>query len=351
MSNIPKLDNRDFNKLLQEVKMLAKQYVPEWNFDENSSDFGVVFSKIFCSMMENTISKYNKTSYNHYLTFLNMLGVNLKPAAPASGMIVAEALQASEGAYIDKGTQLYADSDNEENIITYETQDSLSIVDTNIKSICFTDYDSDFVGYVYKQSSAKGDDENRIKPFKIYDNVLNENKQSHEIYFCDDTVFNMASTDVKFEFSNKMSASRNNDLPGIFSNPQNAIWEYYDGEKWVTAEKVEKQGRLVRVKFDDITRKTDVMGEFGRYLRCRFKRVPENGIRVTDITYSSSFDNLSADFVNMDDTELDNNGFYPFGEQYNMYNIFTIACEEAFTKVGATIKVGVLSFWRTVQHV
>ena len=69
MGKIPNLDNRDYSKLLEEVKELARQYTPEWNFDEKSSDFGVVFSKIFCKMMENTISKYNKTSYNHYLTY------------------------------------------------------------------------------------------------------------------------------------------------------------------------------------------------------------------------------------------------------------------------------------------
>ena len=342
MSNVPKLDNRDSDKLLREVKELARQYTPEWNFDENSSDFGVVFSKIFCAMMENTISKYNKTSYNHYLTFLNMLGVNLKPAAPASGMIVAKALRSSEGVYIDKGTQLYADSENEDNI-TYETVDSLSIIDTGIKSICFTDYDSDFIGYVYNQPenvvANDDDEENKIKPFKIFDNVLNENKQSHEIYFCDDIVFNMARTDVKFEFLNKLSANRNKELPEIFSDRKNAVWEYYNGKKWVPADKVEKVGGLVRVKFDGITQKTGVMGERGRYLRCKFKKVPEGGIRVTDINYNSASKNLSADFVNMDDTELDNKEFYPFGEEYNMYNIFTIACEEAFTKVGATVEV------------
>ena len=50
MSNIPKLDNRDFKDLMNEVKHLSKNYTPEWNFDENSSDLGVVFSKVFCHM-------------------------------------------------------------------------------------------------------------------------------------------------------------------------------------------------------------------------------------------------------------------------------------------------------------
>ena len=53
MSNIPKLDSRDYKDLLGNVKKLAHEYTPEWNFDENSSDLGVTFSKVFCKMMEN----------------------------------------------------------------------------------------------------------------------------------------------------------------------------------------------------------------------------------------------------------------------------------------------------------
>ena len=70
MGKIPNLDNRDYDKLLKEVKELARQYTPEWNFDEKSSDFGVVFSKIFCKMMENTISKYR------YIEIMDLHGNN-----------------------------------------------------------------------------------------------------------------------------------------------------------------------------------------------------------------------------------------------------------------------------------
>ena len=119
MSNIPKLDNRDSEKLLNEVKKLAKQYTPEWNFDKTSSDFGVTFARVFSSMMENTISRYNKTSYNHYLTFLNMLGTKLKPSSASNGMIIVNATKDTEGAYIDKGTPVFADADTEAGMVLY----------------------------------------------------------------------------------------------------------------------------------------------------------------------------------------------------------------------------------------
>ena len=47
MSELPKLDKRNSADLLKEVSALARQYTPEWNFDENSSEFGVVLAKTF----------------------------------------------------------------------------------------------------------------------------------------------------------------------------------------------------------------------------------------------------------------------------------------------------------------
>ena len=47
MSNIPKFDKRNADDIMKQVKELASQYTPEWNMDENSDDFGVVFSKVY----------------------------------------------------------------------------------------------------------------------------------------------------------------------------------------------------------------------------------------------------------------------------------------------------------------
>ncbi len=342
MSNIPKLDGRDYNDLLENVKYLANEYTPEWNFDENSSDFGVTFSKVFSKMMENTISRYNKSSYNYYLTFLNMLGIKLRPSAPATGMVVAKAMENSEGQYIDKGTPLFASADTEEGKVIYETTEPLSVIDTAINSVYLTEPKSDFMGCIFGVSEKKDDEDEkseRSKSFRVFDNVFCKNLQCHEVYFGDETVFDMSKTNIEFSFYNKFSAKGQKRLPEIFSDHKNANWEYYNGDKWVQVDSFEKTDTGVNIKFKNKSQVTTVADKTSRFIRCRFNRVPEGGISLSKIMYRSFSDTLSPENYIFDSSELDKNDFFPFGEQYNMYNTFSIKCDEAFTKKGATIEL------------
>lgn len=339
MSELPKLDNRNFEDLLREVKFLAKQYTPEWNFDENSSDVGVTFSKVFCNMMENTISKYNKTAYNYYLVFLNMLGTKLRPAESSSGMVVVESMEGNEGSYVEKGTPLFVSSDNEDGMIVYETIDSVTAIDTNIKAIYFTDGKNDFISRAYENSTESK--EMKVTPFRIFDNVFSENLQKHEIYFADEIVFDTRNTDIVFSFYNKLSANTQKLLPEIFSDSDNVSWEYYDSNEknWKKVDSVEKHEFGVRIKFKNKTGITTVMDKESRFIRCRFNRIPNTGISLTSINYHSISQKLPADAFYNEEIELSNNDFYPFNEEYILYNSFAIKSDEIFSKKGATIKL------------
>ena len=339
MSELPKLDNRNFDDLLNKVKFLAGQYTPEWNCDLSSNDFGVVFAKVFCSMTENTISRYNKTLYNYYLTFLNMLGTKLRPAAPASGMVVVKASNSEKGAYLERGTRLFASADTEEGMVIYETLDSLTAIDTDITSMYFTDGKTNFIGKVYEISKDNNDPDHAFKPFRIFDNVFVENLQSHEIYFEDETVFDMASTDVVIRFYNKLSAIAQAALPDIFSDASNVSWQYYNGKEWQIVDSVEKVENGVRIKFDDETKLTTVGGKKSRFIRCKFNQIPEKGISVSSINYITISKPLKARKLLYNETDLEENDFFPFEEEYNLYGRFAIGCDEAFTKKGARVSI------------
>ena len=339
MSELPKLDNRNFEDLLKEVKFLAKQYTPEWNFDENSSDVGVAFSKVFCNMMENTISKYNKTAYNYYLVFLNMLGTKLHPAESASGMIAIESMENDEGSHVGKGTSLFVSSGNEDGMVVYETVDSVTAVKTDVKAIYFTDGKNDFISRAYEHNTDSN--EAKITPFRMFDNVFSENLQKHEIYFADEMVFNTRNTDVVFSFYNRLSANTQKLLPEIFSDKDNVSWEYYDSndENWKKVDSVEKHEFGVRIKFKNKTGITTVLDKESRFIRCRFNKIPTSGISLTSVNYHSISQKLPADNFYNEEIELSNNDFYPFNEEYTLYNSFSIRSDEVFSKKGATIKL------------
>lgn len=339
MNGVPKLDKRDAKTLLQEVKKLANNYTPEWNFDERSSDFGAVLSKVFCHLMEGTINRYNKTSYNYYLTFLNMLGIKLKPASAASGMVIVKANEGSGGAYIEKGSSLYAKLKKQSDIVVYETQNSLFAVDTKITGIFFTDGHLDTISNVYNAKNETDDDEEEIPPFRIFDGISYENRQNHEIYFGDDIIFDVNKPDLTFVFKNSISGIKDKFLINIFSDRENVSWECYNGSKWEKAKKIEVLDGSIRILFDNKPAVVRVMDKKSRYVRCSLKAIPEGDIYVTDIKYKSVSHNVLPDYLFCNDTHLDDADFFPFEEKYTMYNNFFIACEEVFTKIGAEIEI------------
>ncbi len=353
MSNIPKFDKRNAKDIMEQIKELSGKYTPEWNFDENSDDFGVILSKVYSKMMENTITKYNKMSYNYYLTFLNTLGTKLRPAAPSEGIVTVATTAGSEPIYIEKGSAVYADADTEDGSVVYETLDSLTAVDTSVSKIYFTEPDSDFIGCVYgAQKDSEDEEESEEEPedaaenkkvgsFRIFDNIYYENLQAHEIYIADDIVFDMAKTDIEFSLYNNFSAKNQKKLPEIFSDSKNVTWEYYDGENWKKVDSAEKTERGIRIKFEGSTKPCEVHGVKSRYIRCIFKKIPESGVSLTSIKYQTRSEGLKADSLFANESDLPETDFYPFDEQYSLYGAFSIKCDEALTKKGAMVELAV----------
>lgn len=339
LSGIPKLDRRDAKLLLEEVEKLASQYTPEWNFDDRSSDFGVVLAKIFCYLFEGTINKYNQTSYNYYLTFLNMMGIKMRPASSSSGIVIVKVEDGSGGTYIDKGSALFAKSSlDKSKIIIYETLDNIFAVDTKISGIYFTDGKSDMIANIYTMKD-KSDPDEKVPHFKIYDNVSYENMQSHEIYFYDDVIFNMTKPDIIFKFYNTISEKKEISVKTLFSDKNNVLWEYFNGSEWEKAEKVEQTDEGVRVVLSGKPNRVKVLDKNVRCIKCKIKNIPEKYVSVTGIVYKSFPQTVDPDYLFCNDTHLKKSDFFPFEEKYTMYNNFFISCEEAFTKKGARIEI------------
>ena len=342
MSRIPKLDSRDSNDILDEVKNLANQYTSEWNFDANSSDFGAVFAKVFSNMMEDTISRYNKTSYNYYLTFLNMLGTKLRPASASEGMVTVEVMSNHKGAYIPKGSKISAVANTEEGNVIFETQDNLFAVGSKLKGVVFTDGKYDRIVNTYTSDESAEDSESaKMEPFRIFDVISYENLQKHELYFEDDMIFDMKKSNITFLFYNSISKNIEKKFADIFSDKENVTWQYYDGKAWQNIKNISKIEGGVTLVFDGPSKETEVMGKKSRYIRCVLNKMPEDDIDITDIRYKTKSVNLHLDFAAKNDEELEKKDFFPFGERYIVYDSFYFTSEEAFTKKGSDITIDI----------
>ena len=81
----PKLDEYwTFQKLVDEAKLRIASSCPQWT-DHNVSDPGVTLIELFAWMTEIYLYRLNQMPDRNFLTFLDLIGVRLKPAQPAKG--------------------------------------------------------------------------------------------------------------------------------------------------------------------------------------------------------------------------------------------------------------------------
>src|SRR3954462_13497200 len=80
----PELDDRDFQSLVDDAKRLVQQRSPDWT-DHNVSDPGVTLIEAFAQMVDQLIYRLNRGPDRHYVKFLELIGVELRPPSAARG--------------------------------------------------------------------------------------------------------------------------------------------------------------------------------------------------------------------------------------------------------------------------
>lgn len=81
---VPNLDDRHFQQLVDDAKRLVQRRCPEWT-DHNVSDPGVTLIEAFAQMVDQLIYRLNRVPDRHYLKFLDLIGVELRPPSAARG--------------------------------------------------------------------------------------------------------------------------------------------------------------------------------------------------------------------------------------------------------------------------
>lgn len=78
----PKLDDRQFQDLVDEAKKRIPHYCKEWT-DHNVSDPGVTLIELFAWMTDILLYRLNQVPDLHYIRFMEMLGITLRGPVPA----------------------------------------------------------------------------------------------------------------------------------------------------------------------------------------------------------------------------------------------------------------------------
>jgi len=139
------LDDRTFEQLFQELRRRIPAYAPEWT-DHNDSDPGITLMQMFSWLAEIVIYRLNQVPKKNYIKFLELMGIDLLPPAPAIAELQFTLTRGVTKAQVGAGTQVQLGSGGSGLPVVFETDDDLTVVNTQLKSVqgydgsVFTDY-------------------------------------------------------------------------------------------------------------------------------------------------------------------------------------------------------------------
>src|SRR5215813_7769361 len=145
---IPKIDDRDYDSLLAEVRTRIARYTPEWTpvwTDVNDNDPGITMAQVFAWLAEMLAYRMNKVPELNYIKFLQLLGIELNAAEPAQAEVTFPVKNSFTEPFVivPARTQLTAEAPDGGPPIVFETERALIALKAQLASLLAYD------GYAY----------------------------------------------------------------------------------------------------------------------------------------------------------------------------------------------------------
>lgn len=126
--DIPDLDDRKWQDLVDQAKALVPKYAPEWT-DLGPSDPGMTLIELFAWLVEGMIYRLNRVPDKNYVAFLNLLGITRSPATPATTWLT---YTSSEPVKLVPGTQAATQQTETQQAIVFETDAELTVLPSKL---------------------------------------------------------------------------------------------------------------------------------------------------------------------------------------------------------------------------
>ncbi len=123
----PQLDTRTFDRLKSLALLRIPRYTPEWT-DFNESDPGVTLVELFAWLTEMMLYEMNRIPDRNYIKFLQLLGMELRPAQPAVAYLTFSPQLGAQVQSVLPRSQISAQPPGGGNPLIFETTAGLDLI-------------------------------------------------------------------------------------------------------------------------------------------------------------------------------------------------------------------------------
>lgn len=329
-------------ELIEQMKKLAAFYTPEWKFDEEHPDIATALALLYADMFYGTVRRSQRLPEKNRTAFFNTIGTKLRPSVPAEGY-VAFGMSSDEfgGVEVASGLLVTAESGEEEQTVSFETQEPVYVTPSRLEEIILTDGEGDRIQQVFEVK----DDEEQVNPFPFYlFQSSSKNLQEHSFCFGHEQVLNLtgpARVYLKLQ-TYRFAEGAENGLQWMLDDRE-SVFEY-SSEYGFTAfgSRYLEQDRLVlEIKSGQPPMARIPWNEKETFvIRCRLlKSYSRNDFSVEEFRLISAAEDLPPDVVQTERGEEALQNVFPFGERPAPYAEVYLAADQVFSKAGARIRM------------
>lgn len=228
----PTLDDRTYDDLVTEVRTRVARYTPEWRptwTDVNDSDPGVTLAQVFAWLSEMLLYRMNRVPALNYIKFLQLIGIELRPAEPALAEVTLPVESGFSHALVQvpERAQLSAESDDGGPPLIFETTRALTAFRAVLESVVGYDPDTDFTLLTDNNAQA-------TQPFEPFGPRAPEGA-FFALGLQDAVALPAATLDLAFVVAGDQQGVAHVTCTGGLSTssaPATLAWEYADGAVW-----------------------------------------------------------------------------------------------------------------------
>lgn len=288
---------------------IEEVWVKSWS--PRKADAGTALIRIFGNMVTTVGDRLNQVPEKNFLSFLDLIGAQLKPPQAAR---VALTFSLAEGtqkdAFVPEGTSVAAPpSEDQSEEIIFETDRPLVVTPAQLQTVWIQDPQNGLYGDRLSEATGQID--------AAYDAFAGVEEIPHYLYLTCPNIFGMTGLEtIELAIASPTNAQAKK-LKAL-----SPTWQMWNGQIWTdkTPATNNIQTQHWNLAFNDLTRfsATEYQGQIAPWLRAKLDTNPQDSpvIQAIESTVEIRRNNLVPVKALRNDVGLDlTKEFYPFGEE------------------------------------